>query len=170
MSAKSFDRRLLAKIVTALSLPYLAIFLIVGTSVPNYDPFSPVFLVGELIFGGIFLTVGVLLYIFGSKKSTWKMMKSRSIGRYGRVLYLIITTIILVAYGMIMYGFVNAYLTAAQEKDKQNLLTGLALVGVLVGAMIFVYLRHVFMASKGIPSRYKRHPPVFYPSSNDIPK
>jgi magnesium-transporting ATPase (P-type) len=170
LSAKSSDRRLIVVIVSPLSIIYLTIFILAATRIPNYDPFSPVLLLGESIFAALFSTIGLLLYIFGSKKMTWKMTKSRNIGRYGRLFYLIITATILLTYSLIIYVFVNGYFTTVEENEKQNLITGLILVAVLLGSLILVYLKHVYREEKGMPSRYKRHPPVFHSFKDDIPK
>jgi hypothetical protein len=81
-----------------------------------------------------------------------------------------ITAIILLTYCSVITGFVTSYLAAIEEKEKQNLLTGLLLVGVLVGSFVFIYLKHVFISRDGKTSRYKRHPPVFSSSSDKIRK
>jgi len=161
VSAKSSDRRLALKIAFILSFLYLIIFVGFGSTMPNYDPLAPGPLTAELMFGGFFMTAGFLVYIFASKKTMWKMTKSAGIGRYGRLLYLAMTSIIFITYGFILLVFVNGFFSSTEEKDRQNLLTGLALVATLFGAMIFLYLKHVFLKARGIPSRYQRHPPFF---------
>lgn len=169
MSAKASDRRLLLAIVSVMSIIYFGIFIRVAIQEPNFDPFSYGAVVAESMFAGIFSVVGILLYIFASKRTTWKMAKSGIIGRYGRILYLAITSIILVTYALIIVGFIISYLSV-EEKEKMNQLIGLLLVGMLAGLFVYVYMRHVFVSKDGIPSKYKRHPAIFSPTSNEIPK
>lgn|SRR5574341_1838372 len=170
VSAKASDRLTGLKIAFVSSTLYLIIFVGLGSTTPNFDPLALGPLTAELMFGGFFFVASFLVYIFASKKTTWKMMKSASIGRYGRLFYLVITAIILLTYGLILTGFLIGYLGAEDEKEKQNLLTGLILTGVLFGYVIFLYLRHVYKANRGSPSRFARHPPLFRSFQDKIPK
>jgi hypothetical protein len=81
LTARSSDRQLIGTIVSTLATIYFGIFVLVVIRVPNFDPFSYGAMVAESIFAGLFSVIGLLLYIFGSKRMTWKMAKSGSIGR-----------------------------------------------------------------------------------------